>query len=526
MRDDPRRQDRAVVARGAVGATGARRGDHLGARDPARAARDRGRARAGARGGSSSRRPSSRRRCSSAAGSAATSSASTPARCRRSRPRVAHGTVVSPGTVASPRTGASRAQPAITPGSGGRVPIGASRLARRLAGSSVREDSDAIETREVPPVDRPAPGGSPLAAPTAPTMLPPLSVRASQANLPSTVATSIATSALASHPAAIQASVVAGRMPGIPADAETSDARETVELDRAGIVPMSSGPSVVPTEFVAPLSGPRPRISEQREVTPPPPAARRRARVPDAVAPDRASAAPAPPPARHRDRRAGRARADLVRDRARRVALAGPPRHAPARRQRALVARARRRTRPRRSPTPDAPVAARHPRVVAEPIAAIAPADPRSRDAYLEIVTFPGGGKVKVGDQARVAPGADRGRGRHYRVVAELAGYLPETRQVTIERGEHQASSSRSAARSPAAAARARPRWAGSRCGPRRTARSSRTAKKLGETPFADRRDAGGLAHADVQEPATPDRDPEGHDPAARSPKLNFALPD
>jgi hypothetical protein len=75
------------------------------------------------------------------------------------------------------------------------------------------------------------------------------------------------------------------------------------------------------------------------------------------------------------------------------------------------------------------------------------PSDANAGDAYLEVRTIPDGGKVKVGDQEREAVVPDSGGppiaqlilpGGKHEVTVELAGFAPETREVTLLAGEHQ----------------------------------------------------------------------------------------
>jgi hypothetical protein len=71
-----------------------------------------------------------------------------------------------------------------------------------------------------------------------------------------------------------------------------------------------------------------------------------------------------------------------------------------------------------------------------------APAPPPPVDApsegYLEVSTTPDGGKVKVGDQVRGTPAQLVIPAGKVTIEAELAGWEPERREVTLEPGEHQ----------------------------------------------------------------------------------------
>jgi len=76
------------------------------------------------------------------------------------------------------------------------------------------------------------------------------------------------------------------------------------------------------------------------------------------------------------------------------------------------------------------------PRVIdAEPEPA--PADAAVAMGYLEVRTVPAGGTVKVGDQTRTAPAQLIIPAGHVAVIAELAGFANERREVDLEAGEH-----------------------------------------------------------------------------------------
>src|SRR3569833_2585070 len=94
------------------------------------------------------------------------------------------------------------------------------------------------------------PGTSPKTAPSAPTMIAPPPVRPSGPG--------VAPAPVARPDAANEQTVLAG----IPADQETSDARETVMPDRNGEArPYPGRPSAqLPTEHVSPLAGPRAQL--------------------------------------------------------------------------------------------------------------------------------------------------------------------------------------------------------------------------------------------------------------------------
>ena len=226
-------------------------------------------------------------------------------------------------------------------------------------------------------------------------------------------------------------------------DDEHSDASETILLDRPH--PMPGRPAIVPTEFVSPLSGPRVRVSE-----PLPPSG--------AMQP-----LPGPRPLS----------AFLTPWRARPPMPGSPEQHAHSEQMRVaiaiaslvgialisfVIALAASGHHTKVSPAPATPkdaaatvviaaldagagsatVVVPMPKVTID--AAVATVDATAAattQAYLEIETFPTGGKVKVGDQVRTAPAQLVVEAGTFEVTGELLGYQPETRPVTIEPGVH-----------------------------------------------------------------------------------------
>jgi hypothetical protein len=315
---------------------------------------------------------------------------------------------------------------------------------------------------------------------------------------------------------------------GIPADQEASDARETVQIDRHREAEAGPGrPSAqLPTEFVSPLSGPR----EQLDGSPIPPAAPR-PRTLGFLTPWRTRPRmPAPLDARQRRIRIATAVAGLVGlmvisfsialcasshrhgqspaagDASLLLALepsdAGPPSDAEPTLE--VV-----------PPLPDATVA----------VAADARERETSREAYLEVVTIPGGGKLKVGDQVRVAPAQIVVDAGTFDVTGELPGFQPETRHVVIEAGEHLKIELTFNHKVGAAT---RPSVALGRLTVRTTPYSEvfENGKKLDQTPFADREMTAGSHTLVFKNPLHPTVTKKISIAAGKSLKLNFALPD
>ena len=418
-------------------------------------------------------------------------------------PAGGHGTqVAAPGTVASPRTGASRALSAVTPGVGSPNLIGASRLARVLADS--RDGEESIDTLEVKKsTDH---GISPTTAPGAPTMIAPPPVRGS-----GPVSGTSAANA-AANKAANERTVLAG----IPADQETSDARETVQLDRPSVQP------IIPTEFVAPLSGPRPRISEA-----PPSVSLPRPRTLRFLTPWRTRPRmEAPPDPRQRRIRIASAIAGLVGLMliSFTVALCASRTHGKApvattgRDASLLIAL---------EPADAAPpVAEAQHGVVDAGVADAAVADvPIAHEAYLEVVTIPGGGKLRVGDQVRVAPAQIVVDAGTFDVVGEMPGFQVETRHVAIEPGEHLKIE---LTFNHKIGAPVRVPVALGRLTVRTTPYSEvfENGKKLDQTPFADREMTAGAHTLVFKNPLHPTVTKKISISAGKSLKLNFALPD
>ena len=425
--------------------------------------------------------------------------------------------VVSPGTVASPRTGASRALSAVTPGIGSPLLIGASRLARVLADS--RDDSQdgeetSIDTLEIKKATL-EPGTSPKTAPSAPTMIAPPPVRPSGPVVPP--------APVARPDAANEQTVLAG----IPADQETSDARETVMLDRNGEArPYPGRPSAqLPTEHVSPLSGPRAQLDGPA----PHPVQQSRPRTLGFLTPWRTRPhQPAPLDPRQRRIRIATAIAGLVGLMliSFTIALCASRSHKkvpvaePAGDASLLLA-----LEPADAATADAEPAP--PPVDARTVDPGSGAEHRGaeKEAYLEIVTIPGGGKLKVGDQVRVAPAQIVVEAGTFDVTGELPGFQPEVRHVAIEAGEH-LKIELTFNHKLGATAHVAP--ALGRLTIRTTPYSEvfENGKKLDQTPFADREMTAGTHTLVFKNPLHPTVTKKITIAAGKSVKLNFALPD
>jgi hypothetical protein len=155
--------------------------------------------------------------------------------------------------------------------------------------------------------------------------------------------------------------------------------------------------------------------------------------------------------------------------------------------------------------------------------------------AYLVVRTIPDGGAVKVGDQSRLAvkqPGDPTGAataqlvlpaGRHV-VIAELAGYRPEKREVVLERGDHQrieiAFTKKVVSRPERAPAMGRltvrtTPWSDVYLG----------GKKLGQAPFADLELPAGTHMLTFKNPSHPTVTKQVTIKPGQPTKLNFTLP-
>jgi hypothetical protein len=125
----------------------------------------------------------------------------------------------------------------------------------------------------------------------------------------------------------------------------------------------------------------------------------------------------------------------------------------------------------------------------APPVAIDAAAAPPPIDApsegYLEVSTTPDGGKVKVGDQVRGTPAQLVIPAGKVSIEAELAGWEPEHREVTLEPGEHQKIEIAFRKKIPAHVEHAAPLG---KLTVRTTPYSNvfEGARELGQTPFAD----------------------------------------
>ncbi|CAN5241171.1 hypothetical protein BH11MYX1_BH11MYX1_42710 [soil metagenome] len=280
-------------------------------------------------------------------------------------------------------------------------------------------------------------------------------------------------------------------MRGIPADAEHSDSTETLLLDRPSMMPMSSGPAVASSAvprgsapgFVIPLSGARIRVSEPL----PPSGAMQPLPGPRPLSAFLTPWRERPPmpgirpqPLSKQMRVAitiaalvGLALISFV------IALAASRHHqrvgsTPAKTDAAATVV---------MSELDASVGS------AAPVLLVAAPDAgalAAHEATLEVETFPPGGKVKVGDQVRIAPANLVVKAGTFEVIGELAGYQPETRSVTLEPGAHVkveltfhhklATAGHPASQMGRLTARTTP-----------SSEVYENGKKLGDTPLADR---------------------------------------
>ncbi|MFT3698493.1 MAG: protein kinase [Kofleriaceae bacterium] len=466
----------------------------------------------------------------------------------------AGGTQMHPGTVAASHT-QSQISIALTPDPDGpHGMIGASRLARHLADSGVSSTKahgdDSVDTLEIlrnktpdphqavtrkpfnaPTVIAPPPAG-PITGSTT-IAKPPIDETSTTIDKPFTPGGGGPT--LIEPPRADQEPTVLSPNHLDP-DQELSDATETVQLDRTRLPPLpvpARQPFPLSTALVPPLSGPNVRISDPIPPSggmnalgsgpqqPPNPLGflnpwRTRPRMQDPVA--------------QRQMRIASAIAGLVGLAliSFLVALCATRSHktVPPAKQDGAIAM----TVVADAAPADAAEAALMQPADAAPIAPTFPDDaqatsPKSTEAYLEIVTFPEGGKVKVGDQVRVAPAQIVVQAGTFEVVGELAGYQDETRPVTIEPGEHfkveltfnhhVGTAGHPAPATGKLSARTTP-----------YAEVYENGKKIGETPFADRELTVGTHTLVFKNPLHPPETKKVIIRADKPVKLNFSLRD
>jgi serine/threonine-protein kinase len=440
--------------------------------------------------------------------------------------------VANPGTVASPPTAASQSIGAITPDPEAKL-IGASRLARKLADSGV-ESNDSIDTLEIMRKQTPAHPSQavtrmPFTAPSSPTVVAP-PMRDSNEKVDTTGSTTIAKEPLdattikpfkppisANHAAANEPTVLSADL-GIDAD-DDSDGQETRLIDRQQQFPMPN-PGIVPTDFVSPLSGPRVRISEPLPPSSPQPAQSERSF--GLFTPWRTRPRMTPPvdPRRQRQIRIASAIAGLLGLALMSflIALCASKTHGTsAPKDAAVVAVVPADASPPDASAPDAAVA------ITPPIDA-GPA-PSAHEAYLEIVTFPDGGKVKVGDQVRIAPAQLVVEAGTFDVVGEMPGFQTETRPVTIEAGEH---FKVELTFNHHIGTAGHPPPPTGKLTVRTTPYSEvfENGKKLGETPFADREMTVGVHTLVFKNPLHPTMSKKITIAAGKPLKLSFLLPD
>jgi serine/threonine protein kinase len=440
--------------------------------------------------------------------------------------------VANPGTVASPPT-ASQSIGAITPDPEAKL-IGASRLARQLADSGVDVNSgdDSVDTLEIMRKQTPAhPSQAVTRKPFTSVVAP---MRASNEKVDTTGSTTIAKEPLdatmikpfkppisANHAAANEATVLSPDL-GIDAD-EESDGQETRLLDRPQNFPIPN-PVVVPTDFVSPLSGPRVRISEPLPPSGSQPALPQRSF--GLFTPWRTRPRMTPPvdPRRQRQIRIASAIAGLLGLALMSflIALCASRAHGTsAPKDAAVVA-----VLPTDASLPDASEPDAKPDAA---VAIVIPIDagpaPSAHEAYLEIVTFPDGGKVKVGDQVRVAPAQLVVEAGTFDVVGEMPGYQTETRPVTIEAGEH---FKVELTFNHHIGTAGHPPPPTGKLTVRTTPYSEvfENGKKLGETPFADREMTAGVHTLVFKNPLHPTVSKKITINAGKPLKLSFSLPD
>ena len=142
----------------------------------------------------------------------------------------------------------------------------------------------------------------------------------------------------------------------------------------------------------------------------------------------------------------------------------------------------------------------------------------------VEIHTNPDGATIKVANQERIAPTQLALQAGHYDVTAELAGYQPEHRELELQLGDHPileiAFSHKLKVRVD------RPPATGTLTV--RTTPYSEVfdgAKRIGETPFADREMSAGVHTLTFKHPQHAAVTKKITIVAGKPTKLNFALP-
>jgi serine/threonine-protein kinase len=111
--------------------------------------------------------------------------------------------------------------------------------------------------------------------------------------------------------------------------------------------------------------------------------------------------------------------------------------------------------------------------------------DAREDLTYLEIRTNPGGGNITVNGETRADPAKFALSPGHYKILAELDGYVPEHREVDLERGVDRVQDIAFRKRTPGTGRPAKPMGTLTvRTTPYSVVYSG--PRKLGETPFAN----------------------------------------
>jgi serine/threonine-protein kinase len=285
---------------------------------------------------------------------------------------------------------------------------------------------------------------------------------------------------------------------------EIIDHSETVERPSARVQPIPSGPTVVPTMIAAavpiPSSAPRPRIGFDTG-----------------------------PKGRHELETGSRRRPPSLpahRARNRLIAIAGLVGLAVLSFVIALAASSggHKQAAPRDATAPvvtmivnDAPPAAADAAPAPPPVDAPA-------EGYLEVSTTPDGGKVKVGDQVRGTPAQLVIPAGKVTIEAELAGWEPERREVTLEPGEHQKIEIAFRKKLPQHVEHAA---AMGKLTVRTTPYSNvfEGARELGQTPFADLEMAAGSHTLTFKNPSHAAVTKTVRIAAGKTTKLSFSLP-
>jgi hypothetical protein len=155
-----------------------------------------------------------------------------------------------------------------------------------------------------------------------------------------------------------------------------------------------------------------------------------------------------------------------------------------------------------------------------------APALPAEALTLLEVRTRPDGAMITIGDQTRMSPAKFALPAGKHTIVAELAGYEPERREVELLATEHFSSEIAFMKKAPGGHGTPAAAHEG-----RLTLRTNpysevyANGKKIGEAPFADMPLAAGTYHLEMKNPTRPTLVKTITIYAGKAAKFNWELP-